>query len=124
MWQGKEWRSAEHAYQAAKFFPTDGEVVEVIRAALTSGEAKRISKEHQARRDPDWAAKKLAIMEDILRMKLDQDKALQRMLIATESRELVEDSSEDSFWGRGPDWQGENWLGRLWMKLRRELQER
>ncbi|MGB4942710.1 MAG: NADAR family protein, partial [Candidatus Moraniibacteriota bacterium] len=83
VWQGKEWRSAEHAYQAAKFFNTDPEIAEAIRTALTSAEAKHISKTHRARRQQDWTAKKLSIMEDILRTMLVQDDSLRALLIST-----------------------------------------
>lgn len=124
MWQGKEWRSAEHAYQAAKFLDTEPAIAETIQSALTSAEAKRISKKHQTRRDQSWALKKLVVMEDILRAKLHQDESLRAFLVATGEREIVEDSPEDGYWGRRPDGHGQNQLGKLWMKLRSELQER
>ena len=36
---------------------------------------------------------------------------------------IVEDSPKDSFWGWGPNRDGENQLGKLWMKLREELKK-
>lgn len=123
IWQEQEWQSAEHAYQAAKFFETDPAVVEMIRVAPTSAEAKSVSKKYASHREPNWSTKKLAIMESILRAKLAQDEAFQEMLFMTGTSELIEDSPEDSFWGRGPNGQGENWLGKLWMKLRAERRD-
>lgn len=122
IWQGKEWQSAEHAYQAAKFFNTDLAIAETIRTALTPAEAKLLSKKHRDQRDPNWTEQKLVVMEDILRAKLRQDEPLRAMLIATGECELIEDSPDDGYWGRGSDGRGENHLGKLWMKLRSELQ--
>lgn len=39
----------------------------------------------------------------------------------TGDRELVEDSWRDDFWGWGPNRDGQNMLGKLWMELRAEL---
>lgn len=36
-------------------------------------------------------------------------------------RELVEDSWRDDFWGWGPNRDGKNMLGKLWMELRAAL---
>lgn len=36
---------------------------------------------------------------------------------------IVEDSPKDSFWGCGTNRDGENQLGKLWMKLREELKK-
>lgn len=123
VWRERVWLTAEHAYQAAKFFETAPEVSEAIRAATSPREAKALSKEYREQRDPLWSTKKLAVMEDILRAKLDQG-AFREMLVATDGEELVEDSPEDDYWGAAPDGKGENHLGRLWMKLRKELLQR
>ena len=36
-------------------------------------------------------------------------------------RELIENSWRDDFWGWGPNRDGQNMLGRLWMEIRDEL---
>ena len=46
---------------------------------------------------------------------------MRRKLIATGDRELIEDSWRDDFWGWGPDKDGKNILGKLWMEIREEL---
>jgi ribA/ribD-fused uncharacterized protein len=56
-------------------------------------------------------------------MKLSQHEYVQRKLLQTGSAEIVEDSPYDSFWGVGDTWQGRNELGRLWMRLRKELKK-
>ncbi len=60
-------------------------------------------------------------MRDILRAKAEQHEYVRRKLLATGDRELVEDSWRDDFWGWGPDRNGQNMLGKLWMEVRAEL---
>ncbi len=118
-WDGEFWMTTEHIYQAEKF--EDPEIRHKIRMALSAHDAKKIAKLHDRAKRSDWAKIKLAVMERILRTKLEQHSYVREMLLATGSRELVEDSPKDSFWGRGPDHLGHNHLGKLWMKLRSEI---
>ena len=60
-------------------------------------------------------------MLDILRAKVQQHEYVRRKLLATGDRELVENSWRDDFWGWGPNRDGQNKLGKLWMKVRAEL---
>ncbi|MBI2639883.1 MAG: NADAR family protein [Candidatus Sungbacteria bacterium] len=118
-WHGVNWTTAEHAYQAAKF--DDPEIAEKIRVAGSAYDAKKVAHAHQNEVRWDWDDdKKLEIMEEIVRAKLTQHPYIQRKLLQTGKREIVENSPRDSFWGRGPDWKGRNELGKLWMKLRTE----
>lgn len=118
-WMGRLWMTAEHAYQAAKFL--EEEIRELIRNARSAHEAKQIAKKYKHLRRDDWDEIKLSVMESILRAKLEQHPEILKKLLLSEGKFLVEDSPTDSFWGRGHDWKGENWLGRIWMKLRDEF---
>lgn len=120
-WKGASWMTSEHAYQAAKF--ADASIQEKIRAARSAHDSKKIAKEHEESKRGDWNETKLATMEEILRAKLDQHPYILKKLMETEDMEIVEDSPKDSFWGRGSDHQGENHLGKLWMKIRDELKK-
>ena len=60
-------------------------------------------------------------MKDILKAKVFQHSYVRRKLVQTGDRELIEDSWRDSFWGWGPDKDGQNHLGKLWMEVREEL---
>ena len=60
-------------------------------------------------------------MKSILRAKADQHEYVRRKLLATGDRELIEDSWRDDFWGWGPNRDGKNMLGKLWMEVRDEL---
>ena len=44
-----------------------------------------------------------------------------KKLLEAGDRRIVEDSSKDSFWGWGPNKDGRNELGKIWMRLRDEF---
>lgn len=64
----------------------------------------------------------MAIMEEIVRCKLAQHDLVRETLIASGDRYIVEMNDDDSFWGWGSDHAGRNELGKIWMRLRDELQ--
>ena len=69
----------------------------------------------------DWKDIKVAVMEDLLRAKIAQNLYVAKKLLQTKDYVICEDSPKDSFWGIGPNRDGQNQLGKLWMKLRDEL---
>ena len=114
---GETYPTVEHAYQAAK--TTSAVARERVRQHVRPGEAKREGKNLVLR--PGWDDNmKLAIMEDLLRQKFNQQ-PFRSWLLATGNARLVEGNSwGDRFWGvcKGV---GHNHLGRLIMKIREEL---
>ncbi|HEY4520049.1 MAG TPA: NADAR family protein [Candidatus Paceibacterota bacterium] len=116
---GEHYPTAEHAYQTAKF--KDKEMRFAIRTTSSAHEAKKLARASAPKLMANWEVFRLDNMENILRAKLTQHPYIQRKLLESGSALLIEDSQKDNFWGRGPDWKGENHLGRLWMKLRDEL---
>lgn len=48
---------------------------------------------------------------------------LSELLVSTGDLEIVENAPHDFFWGVGRTGQGQNHLGRLLMRVRRDLQE-
>jgi ribA/ribD-fused uncharacterized protein len=70
----------------------------------------------------DWDAARLDVMMTGLRAKFSQSDSLRALLLGTRDAGLVENSPRDRFWGIGKDGRGENWLGKLLMALRSELQ--
>ena len=116
-YQGVDYDTAEHAYQAQKF---DGnmEMQALIRYSRSAHEAFKAAETGAPWRRADWNDVKLGIMRQIIRAKFEQHEYVRRKLRETGSRELVEDSWRDAFWGIGPNGDGENWLGKLWMELR------
>ncbi|MCI0565714.1 NADAR family protein [bacterium] len=113
--------TAEHAYHAGKY--EDEKIVHAIRNASSAHEAKKIGSDpsQKDKRRPDWPVARVPRMRRIIRAKHAQHEHVQKCLKQSVGLVIIEDSPTDSFWGRGPDWNGENMLGKLWMELRDEL---
>ena len=112
----KPFSTVEHAYQAHKTL--DESSRELIRKSKTPQEAKKMGRCVQLR--PDWDSVKIPLMRSYLKQKFENP-FLMHMLIETGSAQLVHNNSwNDRFWGvcKGA---GQNWLGRLLMEIREEL---
>lgn len=114
------WPTSEHAYHAAKFVDVSPEVFELIKVACSPHEALAIAKEHRSKRPEDWDERKVEVMYDICRLKLLQNPYVLQKLEQTGDLDIVEDSPKDDFWGWGPNRDGRNELGKIWMRLRDE----
>jgi ribA/ribD-fused uncharacterized protein len=114
------WQTAEHAYQAASF--TDTDIRNQITLARSAHDARMIGQKLKKQRRPDWGTHKLVVMEELLRAKLAQHPYVREKLLASGNREIIKNVPDDSYWGWGIDHKGENRMGKLWMKLREELQ--
>lgn len=117
-WRGRLWPTVEHAYQAAKF--DDPVLVDKVFNARSAHEAKKIGGDPQYRRFVrlDWGRVKRGIMKEILLAKFAQHEYVRKKLRESQGWRPVEDSHHDAEWGRGPDWNGENWLGEIWKEIR------
>lgn len=125
-WQGLTFPTSEHAYHWEKFATeaddqTRNGVAYEIMNARSAHDAFKLAGAQKHLRRPDWDAVKVGIMRDILRAKVQQHEYVRRKLLATGDRELIEDSWRDDFWGWGPNRDGQNMLGKLWMEIRAEL---
>ncbi len=122
-WATTLWPTSEHAYQAARFMQTAPELSEAILLARSAHVARQIAMENQARQHPEWDDIKTGVMYSICNAKLLQHPYVERSLERTGDALIVEDSPTDSFWGWGPDHQGRNELGKIWMDLREALRD-
>ncbi len=114
---GEQYASVEHAYQAAKWPAGTAERTAVLMTK-TAADAKRLGKKAPAMD----ANHKLAWMNNFLRQKFVPGSALARQLLATGNRQLLEGNAwGDTFWGVCKS-VGSNWMGRLLMDVRMELQ--
>ena len=68
----------------------------------------------------DWEKVELEIMEELLRLKVEQNPYVLKKLLETKDYYIVEDSPKDAYWGWGENRDGLNNLGKLWMKIRNE----
>ena len=125
MLDDKEWKTTEHYFQAQKFVGTP--YVEVIRKAYGPRDAFNLSRDPSISRwkRNDWEEVKMDVMRKALFAKFavngSKPNHLRERLLGTGSRELVEHSPHDSFWGDGSDGTGQNHLGKLLMELRSRL---
>lgn len=111
--------TAEHAFQTIKCLNQTGK--EVIRSAHSPLEAQTLANSTYAEyKDPDWAKKRVGVVEKLLRLKLAQHQEVRDTLSRTGDEPIEEDSPTDYFWGVGADGTGQNQLGKLWMKIREE----
>lgn len=133
LWRGRDFDTSEAAYHWERFAigqdanrsPAFGSmaaaVADDIRFAASAHEAFKLAQEHKSLQRPDWDAVKVRVMGDILRAKVSQHEYVRRKLLASGDRELIEDSWRDDFWGWGPNHDGQNMLGKLWMEIRQQL---
>lgn len=121
-YNGVLYSTVEEAYQALGFIDSAPEVYEKILNSRSAHEAKKIAHEYKELRRQDWESVKVSIMEELLRAKLEQHPYVRKKLVETKSYPLVEDSPVDNYYGCGLDRNGGNVLGKLWEKLRTELQ--
>lgn len=123
-YQGIDFPSTEHAYQAMKSFDHNVRLQFSTAAGLTCKEAKKLGQEIFLR--GDWEKIKNQVMEDVLRLKFKDGSELAYRLIGTVDEELREDNlHHDNFFGIcqcGTCSGGLNNLGLTLMKLRSELQ--
>lgn len=117
-WKGRLYPTSEHAYHSEKF---ENEVTkEQIRSCRSAHDALKLAWSIKDQYRADWQDIKVSIMEEILKAKLEQHPYIKRKLLESGNREIVEDSWKDDFWGWGPNKDGQNQLGKIWMKLREE----
>jgi len=116
---GLEWPTVEHYFQAQKFEGLN--YAEEIRAARSPGVAKRMAKTRRMLRRPDWAEVKENVMFEAVLAKFRQHPDIRQVLLDTGDEELVEHTSNDSYWGDGGDGSGQNRLGVILMQVRQIL---
>lgn len=115
-------RTSEHAFQWAKC-KNESDKIKILEAT-TPSEAKKIGKTVEL--IDDWDVVRLGIMYEILKCKFDihNSPVLATELILTGDQELVEHNTwHDYFWGKC-NGQGENWLGKILMRIRDELNDK
>lgn len=121
-WRGTEWKSSEHAFQAAK--TSNVADFERIRTAVRARDAKTLGRSIEKR--PDWEAIRIDVMREIIAAKFAAGTLIEYWLTDTGDAELIEGNNwHDDFWGvchcdehAGV---GLNWLGIILMEQRSAL---
>lgn len=120
-WKGFLWMTSEHAFHSEKFSGQD--LIEQLKATRSAHDAMKLAYANVDKYRKDWKDVRLGIMKEILCAKVEQHPYVKKKLLETGNRELVENSWRDDFWGWGPNKDGENNLGKLWMEIREEYVE-
>lgn len=113
--------TSEHAYHYQKFKDVNQHVANQILNCSSAHHAFKIAEENKPLRIDGWDEMKASVMKRILFAKVYQHEYVLRKLLATGDRILVEDSWRDDVWGWGPNKDGQNLLGKIWMEIRAEL---
>jgi ribA/ribD-fused uncharacterized protein len=123
VFEGTEYPSAEHAYQAGK---ASKEAVRkwILSAPSPSLVAMAAHGLYTWDIVPNWSKIKFDRMRAVLRAKFDQHDDLRQLLLSTGSSRLVENATVDNLvnrtWGE-VNGKGKNMLGVLLMELRDQL---
>lgn len=114
--------TSEHAFQYLKFIDTNNEIAEKIRRALSPDDARKIAHDNKKYRPTNWTDLKYDKMEEVLRLKVEQNPRVKEVLLNTQDLLIAECCiDEDTDWGIDNNNQGENHLGTIWMKIRDDL---
>lgn len=123
LYNGQLYPTSEHAFQATKAVLESER--ERIQNATSPGTAKRLGRKCKCR--PNWDLIKDQVMCEVCRDKFTRHTILRLQLIATGNEVLIEGNYwHDNYWGvcTCDDYRcngGENKLGEILMRLRKEL---
>lgn len=117
---GYSFPTAEHAYQWKKY-SDDMKIAKLIIDARSPEAANRIGKKYKDQVPRNWHDQKVNVMKQILRAKTEQNEDVRLILKNSGNKEIIENSPVDDFWGNGPDNNGLNNIGKIWMELRKEI---
>lgn len=131
VYNNQEYKTSEALFQCLRF--NDLETINLIKSQKSPMAVKMVAKKHKnlmvirPQSDED-----INNMRMVLNLKISQYPDLKEKLLKTTGEEIIEDCTKRPkgsglFWGaalRNKDgsvyWEGENWLGRLWMEIRSE----
>lgn len=111
--------TAEHAYHWKKF-EHNQLIADDIFSAISPEMAKQIAEQNKSSLSNSWHDMKRDIMKEILIAKTIQHDDVRGALRRTSGREIIENSPVDSYWGIGPDKNGHNEIGKIWMEIRKD----
>lgn len=118
--EGETYKTAEHAYQVAKF--RDTVMRDKIRNAPSAYLAREWAQVKEGRTE-GFEERKVAIMNAIMKAKAEQHADVREKLVATGDTILEKNHPLDAYWGTGADGAGENVMGKLWMEIREEMRD-
>jgi ribA/ribD-fused uncharacterized protein len=119
-YKGVLYPTVEHAYHCQRY--DDPEILQAILAARSPFKAWEISQKCKPRQLPNFAERKIAVMSELCKAKLEQHVDVRQALIDTGDLEIVKHITTgprpDGFWDDGIDGTGLNETGKIWMRIR------
>lgn len=116
---GVYYPTAEHFYQASKF--DNPEIIQKILSCKTAREAASVGRDRNNKRIDHFNDIKLNKMYQAVYEKFQQNPDIRKKLIETGDEEIREMTDQESYWGVGPQLDGENHMGEILMRVREEL---
>ena len=117
-------QTSEHAFQYLKFIDTNANIANKIKESYSPDDARRIAHENKEYRLSNWSNFKYINMEKVLRLKVNQNPIVKKCLLDTKDYIIAEVCiDEDTDWGLDNNNQGNNNLGKIWMKIREGLKK-
>ena len=120
-WKNVNYISAEQAYQHEKFkyHKMSRLAQNELLKCKSSHNAKQLANRWLPVRCESWKNVRFVIMEDICMQKLKQCKAFKNALKKSGKAILVHNTETNSTWGCGPDFRGNNMMGKILMDVRK-----
>ncbi len=118
---GVYYPTVEHFYQSQKF--SDPEIINKIISCKTPKEASNIGRCRDLIRKDHFASQKLQVMEEGVYLKFKQNLDIRSKLFETRNQSIREMSVKESYWGVGPNLDGENHIGKILEHVRSRLKE-
>lgn len=116
---GKWWMTSEHYFQAQKFCGTQYE--EVIRLLDNPMKAAEMGRNRDFPLRADWEQVKDDVMRKAVLAKFVQNEEIKEVLLSTDQEIIIENTTNDYYWGCGKDESGKNMLGNILMEVREKL---
>jgi ribA/ribD-fused uncharacterized protein len=118
---GMHFATVEHAFQYRKFITSNPRWAFKIKNAKSPYEAQLLSRMRPIDRKK-WNHLREKVMRELLCAKVKQHEDVRAALIASGTRAIIEKGSlRENYWGIGPDLNGRNTLGKLWVSIRSDL---
>ena len=119
---GVYFKTGEHAFQYLKF--KDKKICDEIIHCNSPYDARVLGGKYKSKRIPNWSDVKYEYLEKVFRLKLEQNPMVKDALLASKDYQICEYCiDEDIEWGLDQNGNGENRLGKAWMKIRDEIKK-
>ena len=118
--ENNQWRTSEHYFQAMKFYP-DWDHVCAVRDMASPMQAAKAGRSRARPLREDWEDVKDDVMQKAVLAKFSQHPNIARILLETGDEDLIENTTNDHYWGCGSSGTGKNMLGIILMETREIL---